>query len=221
MIIVYTTIFGGSDSLKPAPKQPGVICCCFTDEPVEDQKGWDIFQCPRPENPRREAWRMRCVPHRLFDDYDRVIWIDASFTLTDLPRLLLDAGEAEIAALRHHRRKTVYEEGAEIIRIGQASAAGVNRQLNYYHERGFNLPHLSTSCILVRSNTVAVNQFNDRWAREIEGYSGDNTQLSLDYAAWVNGLEIKALQGSYRGTPYGIYDKVDHKQRRRPYDSHV
>lgn len=214
--IVYTTIFGESDSLKPAPQ--GVEAVCFVDDPsaYPDALGWDLRQAPA-RDPRREAWRLRCIPHLLFQAYERVIWIDASFTLTDVDRLLRDTGKAEIAALRHHRRSDCYAEGQEIAKVGQADARDVNRQLEAYNREHFRPSHLSISCVIVRSRSLAVQHFNETWNAEIQRHPGDNTQLSLDYAAWRHGLTIAPLTGSRHENPYATHDHSDHKKRRKPY----
>lgn len=220
-VIVYTTIFGGSDSLKPAPKGVDAVCYVDWNEPYTLDKRWTLKPCHIEGDPRRTAWHLRCIPHELFPDADRTIWIDASFTLTNVDRLLKDAGDAEIAALRHHRRSTCYEEGAEVVATGQAELSDVRAQLNGYRRVGFEPTHLSISCILVRANTPAVRNFNLTWDQEINRHPGDNTQLSLDYAAWKQGLTIKALKGSRHDNPYAQHDAKDHKRRRKPYQKAV
>lgn len=216
-VVVYTTIFGESDSLKPAPSGADA-CICFTDQHHEsiDPQGWRLVPWVAAD-PRREAWRLRCVPHQLFGEYSRVIWIDASFTLIDLPRLLADAGKAPIAGLRHHERRSYIAEARRLVRIGQANETDVNRQLEVYRRAGFEGSHLSISCLLVRRRTDAVREFNETWLRQIQGYLGDNTQVSLDYSAWANGLEITALQGDRHFNPYARHDHLDHRRRRKPY----
>lgn len=216
-VIVFTTIFGGSDSLKPAPRGAD-RCVCFTDRPARypDARGWELVQHAAAD-PRREAWHMRCVPHELFPSYDRVVWIDASFTLTDLPRLLRDAGAASIAALRHHERDSCYREGRRLVRNRQADPVDIERQLGAYEAAGFAPRHLSISCVLVRDHSEAVRAFNETWAAQIREYPGDNTQVSLDYSAWVNGLTIHALKGTRHHNPYAQHDHFDHRRRRRPY----
>lgn len=217
-VIVFTAILGDCDSLKPAPVGAD-RCVCFvtrtSDHP--DPKGWELIEHPA-ENPRREAWRLRAVPHTLFDAYDRVIWIDASFTLSNLPLLLQHAGSASIAAIRHHRRDSCYEEGNELAKIGQSDPDQIQRQLKAYHAAGYRPAHLSISCVIVRDNSIAARAFNDAWAGEFQQYPGDNTQVSLDYAAWAVGLEIRALQGTRHRNPYAAHDHADHKKRRKPYD---
>jgi len=219
-VIVYTTIFGQSDSIKKAPSGAS-RCVCFVDDPASymgETRGWELVKHPAP-NPRREAWHMRCIPHLLFPTARKTIWIDASFTITDLDRLLLDSSGHNISTLRHPWRTTCYEEGRIIIKIGQAEAVDVNRQLDGYRAEGFVPDKLSITCILVRENTQAVTQFNETWDAEIKQHRGDNTQLSLDYAAWKTGQTIHHLAGMYRDNPYAHYNHKDHKELRRPYDT--
>lgn len=220
-VIVFTAILGDCDSLKPAPKGAD-RCVCFVSgsDPaaVSDARGWELVT-HATVNPRRDAWRLRCLPHLLFADYERVIWIDASFTLTDLPRLLRDAGSKPIAALRHHERTSCYREGARLVKIKQSNEADVALQLLAYRQAKFEPEHLSSSGVLVRDRSEAVNRFNETWAEQIETYPGDNTQISLDYSAWVNGLTIHGLMGTWKENPYAIHDHGDHRRRRKPYET--
>lgn len=39
---MYTSIFGGYDTLKPHPDIPGVDWVCFTDDPALRQDGWTV-----------------------------------------------------------------------------------------------------------------------------------------------------------------------------------
>lgn len=215
MTIVYTTIFGNSDSLKLAPAGAD-RCVCFTDVRRTQTKGWDMVRYPATD-PRRDAWDLRCVAHDLFASYDRVIWIDASFTLTNLPKLLADSGTAPIAALRHHERNSCYWEGRRLIRNGQARRADIEAQLAAYEHANFVPTHLSISCVLVRDRSEAVRRFNQTWLEQIQLWPGDNTQVSLDYSAWINGLTIHGLKGTRHNNPYARHDHVDHRKRRRPY----
>ena len=220
MTIVFTTIFGGSDSLKPAPAGAD-HCVCFVDRVADHlgSTGWDLVHYPLPTgaDPRRTAWNLRCVPHRLFAKYDRVVWIDASFSLTDLPRALRDAGDAPIAALRHHERDSPYWEAKRLVKIGQSRKEDIEPQIAAYQAADFPGLHLSISCLIVRDRSKAVGRFNDTWRDQIATFPGDNTQVSIDYSAWVNGLEIAPLQGTRHVNPYAVHDTADHEQRRRPY----
>lgn len=218
MTIVYTTIFGGSDSLKQAPSGAS-RCVCFVDDPslyAGQTRGWELLSYPAP-NPRRTAWHLRCIPHLLFPAARKTIWIDASFTLTDLERLLLDSSGHQLAVLEHHDRRTIWEEARAIVKAGQADEAEVQKQVEEYRQAGFTKQRLSISCILVRENNSLVSSFNETWDEEIRLNPGDNTQLSLDYAAWRVGCPVHFLNGVRKNNPYAVHDHTDHKKRRRPY----
>ncbi len=221
MIVVFTAILGGCDSLKPAPVGADRAVCFVDDLSLHEAgsvNGWTTLAWwPTTTNTRREAWHIRCVPHELFPQADTTIWIDASFTLTNLPKLLKDSAGHELAALRHHARTTVTAEGVAVVKAGQATEAEVATQMNAYRAEGFGMIPLSVSCILVRQNTPNVAAFNELWDAEIKKYPGDNTQLSLDYAAWKTGLFWHALKGGRLDNPYAVHDHADHKKRRKPY----
>ena len=223
MVIVYTSILGGSDSLKPVAKGAD-RCVCFVDDLEmcnRDALGWTLHVHPKAPDPRREAWRLRCVPHQLFEQYDTVVWIDASFTLTNLPLLLQDSRGHDLSGLRHQHRSSFYEEANELIRIGQSDEAAVKRQVAAYRAESFNPRSLTISCVLVRRHNHRVTAFNNRWAEEIRTHPGDNTQLSLDYAAWKAGTGVHHLTGVRKNNPYAVHDHWDHKKRRKPYTLQV
>lgn len=217
MVIVYTAILGGCDSLKAAPKGAD-RCVCFTDDPalVYAPRGWDIEPF-HTTAPRRDAWHLRCVPHELFDRHVASVWVDASFTVTDLPRLMRAAEGHALSGLRHHSRASCYDEGREVVRVGQADARAVAEQLAGYEGEGFAPTALTISCVLVRANTRKVAAFNDAWDREIRQHAGDNTQISLDYCAWKTGVGVFHLEGVRKDNPYAEHDHADHKRRRKPY----
>jgi len=230
--VIYTAILGGSDTLKAAPVDVADQCVCFTDAPLElhdrpdgtrssvqvpKQSGWQIATVPATTDPRRNAWWLRARSDLLFPDADVVLWLDASFDMIDVAALLRDAGDAELAGLRHHERASCYEEGAELVGIGQSRAEDVAVQLEKYRREGFAPTALTTSGILLRRRTTRTKAFNELWDYETRLHRGDNTQLSLDYAAWKVGLPITHLQGTYPDNPYVRYDAEDHHLHRRPY----
>ena len=218
MTVVYTAILGACDSLKPAPRGAD-RCVCFVDDPAaySDAKGWTLVAHRYAGDPRREAWRLRCVPHALFHDATRTAWVDASFTVTDLAALLRDAGDAPVSALRHHRRSSCYDEAAAVVKVNDARPEDVRHQMAAYRAQGFAPEHLSISCIVVRDASPQALAFGETWQREIAAWPCDITQLSLDYSAWANGFSIVALRGTRHANPYSVHDHLDHKKRRKPY----
>lgn len=217
-VIVYTAILSPCDSLKPAPTGAD-RCVCFVDDPsaYPDPKGWELIAHTFTGDPRREAWRLRCLPHTLFPSYDRVVWIDASFKLTNLPRLVTDAGTAAVAALRHHARQSPFDEAQTLVQVGSARQVDADAQVEAYTKAKFRPTHLSISCIVVRNHSESAQRFNQTWWEQIQDFPGDNTQVSIDFSAWANCQEIKALKGTRHENPYATHDARDHKKRRKPY----
>lgn len=217
MTVVYTAVLGGSDTLKQAPMDCADRCYCYTDRPDQDPKGWTLRPWSILENSRWDAWRLRCRPDLLFPTADRTLWLDASFEMLNVAALLNESSDADMAGLRHHERNSCYEEGDELIKIGQSAKGDVVDQLKDYRRSGFRPTVLTTSGILVRQRTKTVAAFNRLWEREIDANAGDNTQLSLDYSAWKVGVDITHLRGTYPDNPYVRYDAEDHHLHRRPY----
>lgn len=233
MIVLYTAILGESDSLKKAPRHPD-RCICFSDDPVGTEQAyiddpgfivkrnrpdWDIRLWNITEDgARRDAWRLRCESTTLFPKADITVWVDASFVVRDFPRLIEDfrALNVDAAAFPHHERTTCYDEGREIVRLGQSRDAIVRAQLLEYERDGFMPKSLSTTGVLIRRRTPLVNAFNRLWLQHIQRF-GDNTLVSIDYCAWKVGLTIGRLQGTYPNNPYAAFDGEDHHARRRPY----
>lgn len=217
MKVVYTAVLGGSDTLKEAPVNAADRCYCFTDAPDQESKGWMFKPWRIVDGPRRDAWRLRCRPDLLFPTAQQTLWLDASFEMLDVQALFRDAGDAELAGLNHHERTSCFEEGMELVTIGQSLNWDVQRQLERYAREGFPARHLTTAGILLRRRSALITAFNRHWENEIDMHRGDNTQLSLDYAAWRVGLPITHLTGNYPDNPYVRYDAEDHHLHRRPY----
>jgi hypothetical protein len=219
VIIVYTAIFGGSDSLKKAP--PADRCVLITDDQSIDVRGcrWEIVRSPQKEpRPRRAARSWKMGPHELFPEAEAWIWVDGSIEIRDWQRLMTDIGDADMACLAHPDRSTCYAEGETVIRLKIAHDLGrsqINAALAKYRAEGFAPTSLSTTGLLYRRNTPEVVAFNRLWRAELDQY-GTNDQVHVDYCAWKAGVSIKYLEGHYRANPYAVYDKADHHKRRKP-----
>ena len=214
MIVVYTAIFGGSDTLK-RPAVGADRCVCYTDDPHLERKGWEVVFRPPEKKPRPAARALKVAAHDLFPAADATIWVDGSICIFDLPALLDAIGDADIACLPHPDRHSCYAEGATVIRFGIAHPRAVNVALELYRRDGFAPTALSTTGLLYRRNTPAVAQFNALWRKHLDAY-GTNDQVHFDYCAWKIGIPVLHLPGHYRQNPFATYDKHDHHVRRKP-----
>lgn len=217
MIVLYSAIFGSSDSLKRAPRGPDT-CIVFTDDQNLAGPGWSVLARETQAKPRRAARALKMIPHLMFPDADAWLWVDGSIEIKDWPRLIRDIGDAEIACLPHPDRSDCYAEGETVMRLKIAYDVGrhqIKEALAKYRAEGFAPTKLSTTGLLYRKNTPKVIAFNELWREELNRY-GTNDQVHVDYCAWKAGVEVHYLQGHYRANPYATYDKTDHHQRRKP-----
>lgn len=212
MIVAYTAIFGGSDSLKEAP--PADRCVCFTDGDVAIKTGWEIVRRDVGDRGRRAARVLKMSPHELFPAASASVWVDGSIQIDDWDRLIRDAADADVACFSHPDRSTCYDEGETVIRLRIAHAVKVRAALQVYRSEGFEPKTLSTTGLLYRRNTPRVNGFNDLWRDHLDAY-GTNDQVHVDYCAWKSGVSITHLTGHYRANPYATYHKDDHHRRRK------
>ncbi len=214
MNVLYTAIFGNSDTIKKAPAGPD-RCVCFTDDPRLRKDGWEIVVRTKTDFPRWQARDHKTTPEQLFPDASFVVWADGSMTVKDWPRLLRDVGEADVAVLPHPDRTNVYDEGETVIRLRIGHRDAVRRALDSFREDGFAPTRLSTTGLLVRRMTPAVAEMDRLWHWHLEQY-GINDQVHFDYCAWKAGVSITDLKGHYRANPYMVYDQRDHHHHRKP-----
>lgn len=212
MIVVYTAIFGASDTLKQAPLGAD-RCVCFTDGHIED-RGWKIIRKAEQVNPRKAARLLKTTPDLLFPKASLSVWVDGSIEIHDLPAIIEDSGEADLACFAHPDRSDCYAEGKVVIGLDRADPTKINAALNIYRGAGFAPTSLSTTGLFVRRHSSKVSAFNRLW-RDCQAMYGTNDQIHVDYCAWKTGLSVKRLRGHYRENPYATYDRIDHHARRQ------
>jgi hypothetical protein len=212
VIVVYTAIFGGSDSLKAAPTGAD-LCVCFTDDPTLAGCGWEVRLQPSAPSGRYAARWLKTGSVGLFPEATQTVWVDGSIALVDLTRLLADAGDADLACLAHPDRSTCYDEGRTVVALHRANPLQIAEALALYRSAGFAPASLSTTGLLVRQSTPRVGAFNRRW-REHQRRFGLNDQVHVDFCAWREDLAVTYLTGHYRDNPYMRYDRADHTRRR-------
>lgn len=213
MIVVYTAIFGGSDSLKPAP--PADRCVCYTDDTKLAGAGWEIVRRPPEKSARRAARVLKMSASEMFPNAEASVWVDGSIEICDWAYLMADTDKADIACFTHPDRSNCYDEGRKVVQLRIAHASKVHLALEIYRRDGFSPTALSTTGLFFRKHTPAVAAFNALWRAHLDRF-GTNDQVHVDYCAWKCGVPITYLAGHYRDNPYARYDKADHHRRRRP-----
>lgn len=215
MIVLYSALFGGSDTLKPAPAGPD-RCVMFTDNAALAGHGWEFIVEPRSAFTRWQARQKKTTSHLLFPDAEIVVWADASMTIMDWPRLIRDfTPGGDVACLPHPFRNNCYDEGAKCIELKIGGVRNITKALDGMRADGFAPTVLSTTGLFLRRNTDAVRRMNEFWYDHLERF-GINDQVHLDYCAWKAGASRVWLAGNYLDNPYMVYDRLDHRKHRKP-----
>lgn len=198
MIVVYTCILGGFDSLRPplVPPEPGVRFICFTDVPVlPDVPPWEYRPVHRAGNNSRTSRLPKILPHLVLPPCDYSIWLDGNLQLRKPASEIVNAEMRfdDWAAHRHPARGCVYSEGDLLRELKRdrpeewpnMDAALLNAELDHYRAIGFppNLGTLTANGVIIRRHTPAVNALNERWWKLFERGCGRD-QLSFPVALW-------------------------------------
>ncbi len=81
-------------------------------------------------------------PHLYFPEYETSVWIDASLLLKRDIRTLIEQYErgSGLLCFPHQRRRCIYEEGAEVIRLRKAPKRTIILQMAHYLNAGYGYP---------------------------------------------------------------------------------
>lgn len=192
-MIVYSTIFGRTDSLKEPLNPDGAEFVMFTDNPDLTSVHWDIRVVPKLERPKRECRKLKQCPHTVFPGAT-TLWVDASYQLVMSPREIASRFPYDFCAFPHPRRTRITEEAPAIIKAAKAKEEAIYRQLADYQSQGWDTEEnrqtiLTAGGFLLRRSTPTVEHFNELWNEEVQKHTLRD-QMSLDFCAHRAGLRI-------------------------------
>lgn len=222
MLVVYTCWLGGyEDQLQPVvcARSPRVVYRCFTDDPALRVAGWNMIVVPREADPICHSRRLKILAHDTVADAACSLWLDASFELLMDPWTIVERWlwQADMVAMRHPDRRTIAEEGAEIIRLRRAPEAPVTAQLAQYRTEGYDPARqtvLTSTGFCLRRHTARVMAFNKLWWQLFDAAGHTRDQMSIDVALSRSSVDLVYLAGHYRDNPYArFYSAADGRQR--------
>ncbi|MFM6976260.1 MAG: glycosyltransferase domain-containing protein [Sphingobacteriaceae bacterium] len=217
-IVIYTAIFGDSETLFPQPTLTGVDFICFSDRP-HATKGWQVrvVHPPFGDDHVRNNRYYKILPHLSLKEYDYSIYIDGNFMILRSPLKLLNTQmqDCHMLLFDHQQTKTdprncIYKEEEAIIALYRSKGVlkddleTIRSQIDFYRSKGYPENNgLIKGGILIRKHMEPdVIQVMERWWYFIENYS-KRDQLSFNYVAWENNFSFKYLPGDIRrGNPW-------------------
>jgi hypothetical protein len=200
-MIVYTSIFGAYDSLKPHPVHGCVDrWICFTDDPGLSCDGWDIVLEPPRGHPRMSAkWRKTHPP-----DDDCSLWVDGSISFNEglIDAALEGLSVADMALWRHPERTSIIVEAAVSVRMEKYRSLPVERQAAHYvNDWGWPDNQLWAAGVIARRHTTPVMQMGAAWYAECEHWTYQD-QISLPPLLGRYGIYPVAFEHSIWSNPW-------------------
>ena len=204
--VVFTTIFGKYDELRP----PQVVDAnfryiCFSDE-ERSVSPWETIVLPRQHiAPRRDSRTVKWLPHLYLPGAAVSLYHDAACYPKTLPTHLVEnwLSSHDIAAYANPFRDCVYDEGATCIQYKADDPAVIRQQMDLYKDRSYPAHNgLAMTGIFLRRHTPAVAQFNESVWAMISRYSYRD-QLSMDYVLWTMDMPYNRLP------PASFWDTVE------------
>ena len=212
-MIVYTAVIGKPEKLYP-PANPGHHrFICFTDQPQVKSPGWDILKVSNPVGTGRlQARRLKTHPEDLFPKELESVWIDANMQLLANPdEIIRKARGNELVGLVHPKNDDLLQEADQINASLKIPREDLGAQIQRFQAQGFELPNYVTSTgFLYRRHTPAMRMFHSIWWNEILVCVRD--QMSVDFAAWSAGIQMRHFAGHFRNNDFFQYFTHEGKQ---------
>ncbi|MCL6528443.1 MAG: DUF616 domain-containing protein [Thermaceae bacterium] len=202
--VVYTALFGDYDVLYDIPIEYTKYCdfICFTDNIRLNVKNWIIryvdssFMSPVFLNRR-----YKMLPHLYLTEYHSSLYIDSNIIIKSNPIDLYYKylTKYDILFPHHFKRKCVYDEFIECIKLGKINIFLGMRQIITYKRNGmpFNFGLSENGIILRNHNKHNVIQIMNLWWDEYLKYPYRD-QISLPYALYKLNMRYNFIEESCR-----------------------
>jgi hypothetical protein len=171
MNVCYTALFGNYEELKePTVITPGWEYICYTDQPLKS-KVWQIKHVAVPNGQEQKMARYYKIMEWV--DWERSIWVDASFRIdVNLDEWWEKYFNLGFAAPKHPLRNDVYDEMLACIIGHRGNKTELQQQWKHYEE--LKVPKnngIITSGLLMRENKPDVIKLCEQWWKELDKWS--------------------------------------------------
>jgi hypothetical protein len=188
-LMAYTCICGKYDAPRTGFSSLPVIEYC-------DNKNVDKFS-----EPVMNAKIYKILSHK-FISSKYSMWVDGNiYPLSDSRKYIELLEDADILVFKHPYRKCIYEEAAAAKRrVQNFQRPIIDEQINQYRKNGMPENFGLAECnMIIRKNSLEVEEFNTFWWAEICKYS-HRDQLSFPYVWWKmqDKIKIKFVEGNIR-----------------------
>ena len=233
-LLVYSCVTGGYDNVEKAllasscRPSPSVRYVLFSDKikTSKEAKTFRLSESSAEWEIRPLLWKHKMCRRRtarwhkthshvvaeVFEYPTRTLWLDGSQRIcaVDLQEDLVAAHDSyDLSTFKHPDRNCIYQELEACVRLRKDNQLLMRNQVDRYRQDGFP-PYsglVETACVLRKTQSDAVREFNKRWWAEIDAYSFRD-QLSFNYVAWKLKMPYGRIPG--RRDRSEFFDFVPH-----------
>lgn len=192
--VIYTCIVNGYDELK----QPVVVdnsfdYICFTNDTDQLCIGvWEIKKIPySDDNNTRLSRYVKMLPHKVLQDYDYSVWMDANLQITgaEFYNIINSFIEEKtlIGQVPHLKYNCIYKDIRKAYHRRRVGLIEALKQ--YYHLKRENFPEhfglFENNLLLREHNNSFVVKIAEEWWNEYNNYT-QRDQFCLMYIYWKN-----------------------------------
>lgn len=194
MSIVFTSITGNYDSLKPIRvKNPNWRYIAVVDNTKIKSNGWELLHISEFKIPNglNYAYQNRWVKIKGLEFFKKpIIYIDGSYEIIgDITEL----HKGDFCLKKHPVRNCVYEEAKACIRYKKANKNLILKQVEYYKKIGMpsNYGMFENGVFFMPFNNDMVGFCND-WLNEIMNHT-HRDQLSITKVLWSRNIKPRVI----------------------------
>jgi len=190
-MIVYTSITNNKDGLKVNQKYDGAKFVAFMDTIPDNIGQWEVKKAyDKFKDPNRNAKIHKVLSHLYLPKFHDVsIWMDGNLMFVGSVQEFVDIHlpkDKDIMFFKHGGRSCIYDEAQACTVAKRDNIQDIKSQITYYRSLSYPAHKYLCNCsIIIRRNTKAVEDFNNRWWAEVCRFSKRDQiscPISLDSA---------------------------------------
>lgn len=208
-ILVLTSNIGGKDNLQD---QINIFPNCDYIALVDSHQNvnnWEQhqsfdFSCIDRYQSRRNSKLYKILSSWVFNQYEYIVWLDATQHLKFNPQELIDKhGEFDYLLFKHNDRNCIYDEIDIVKQLNLDIHNTLNQQYEYYKSQNmpsnYGLYEMGFHIKKVNEKTMNVDIM---WFEQISKFSSRD-QISFPFCLWKMRDKIKTKYvGEYENTPH-------------------
>ncbi|MCY7152798.1 DUF616 domain-containing protein [Streptococcus gallolyticus subsp. gallolyticus] len=201
-VVVYTCVTGEYERpVEPLYKPSNVDYFVITDMEIDSNSKWkkidinSIKELSSLNNIEKSRFP-KILPHRIFQDYDYSIYVDANVRIiSDIRKSISSLGKIPFASHWHPERNSIYQEAKACILAKKGNPKLITEQMVRYRKLGMpdNFGLIECNILVREHNSESCKKLMELWWEEFINSKSYRDQLSLPFVIWHLGYTMKDI----------------------------